>query len=104
MWQAEMALFKYFSVKNPPTTKASLAKNPFTSLPTEVASLSAHELQAANTGVQKVIDQKLVFDKRGKYNKYTPEERAMIGRYATENGPTRLRSLGGTYPNPLLED
>ena len=26
---------------------------------------------------------------REKYNEYTPEERAMIGKYATENGPAR---------------
>ena len=27
--------------------------------------------------------------KRGKYNTYTPEERARIGKYAAENGATR---------------
>ena len=26
---------------------------------------------------------------RGKYNDYTPEERARIGKYAAENGPVR---------------
>ena len=28
-------------------------------------------------------------EKRTKYNDYTPEQRAEIGRYAAENGPTR---------------
>lgn len=31
----------------------------------------------------------LTLTTRGKYNDYTPEERAQIGKYAEENGPTR---------------
>ena len=34
----------------------------------------------------------MAFDKsyqRGKYNSYTPEKRARIGKYASENGATR---------------
>ena len=26
---------------------------------------------------------------RGKYNEYTPEERAVIGKYTAENGPSK---------------
>ena len=38
---------------------------------------------------------------RGKYNSYSPEERAAIGKYAAENGATRAakhfsRTLGQT--------
>ena len=73
-----MALLKYFSVKNPPAA-----------LPTKVSSLSVNELQAANSSVQKIIERRSVPNRCGKYNHYTAEERAMIGRYAAENGPTR---------------
>jgi len=27
---------------------------------------------------------------RGKYNQYSPQQRAAIGKYAAENGPTRV--------------
>ena len=74
MWQA---LLKYFLVKNPPAA-----------LPTKVPSLSVIELQAANSSVQKTIEQKSISNSRGKYNHYMAEERAMIGKYAAENGPT----------------
>ena len=65
-WQPvvdEMALLKYFSVKNPPAP-----------LPTKVPSLSVSEFQAANSSVQKIIEQKSISDRRGKYNHYTAEE------------------------------
>ena len=36
---------------------------------------------------------------RGKYNEYTPEERAQIGKYAAENGPTRAARYSSELMN-----
>jgi len=49
VWQlevSEMALLKYFSVKNPPAA-----------LPIKVSSLSVNELQVANSRFYKIIEQ-----------------------------------------------
>ena len=52
------------------------------------------DLQAANARVGKVLDggadlHEVQPKTRGKYDDYTPEQRAQIGKYAAENGPTR---------------
>ena len=78
-WQPEMALLKYFSVKNKPAA-----------LPSKVSFLSIDELQAVNSSVQKIIKEKFASNRCRKYNHCTAEERAMLGRYAVENGPTRV--------------
>ena len=49
--------------------------------------LSEEDIEAANKGVTKALDSKS--QKRGKYNSYTPEQRAKIGKYAAENGASR---------------
>ena len=72
-----MVLFKYFLMKNQPAA-----------LPTKFSSLSINELQAANSSIQIIIKQKSVSDKLGKYSHYMAKERAMISRFAAENGPT----------------
>lgn len=42
--------------------------------------------------------------KRGRYNSYTPEERAVIGKYAAENGPTRAaRHYTKTFGHDINE-
>lgn len=60
-------------------------------------SLTEKDLKAANERVKKCLEcepdsregQPHTPTKRGKYNDYTPEQRAQIGKYAAENGPTR---------------
>lgn len=62
--------------------------------------LSQGDIEAAQKLISKAID--VVSDKshqRGKYNSYSPEQRAGIGKYAAENGATRaakhsLQQLG----------
>ena len=52
--------------------------------------LSQGDIEAAQKSVSKAID--VASDKshqHGKYNSYTPEQRARIGKYAKENGATR---------------
>ena len=61
-------------------------------LPTEVNSLTKAEVQRANDEVKNVlasIEESSSSGKRNKYNEYTAEERAKIGKYAAENGPAR---------------
>ena len=57
-------------------------------------SLTDTDLKAANEGVKRCVEDANVnrtepTAKRGKYNDYTPEQRAQIGKYTAENGPTR---------------
>lgn len=70
---SDMALFKYFS--RVPT------------LPAKVPSLSEKELERTNADVKQALegDNK----GRGKYNEYTSEVRAQIGKYAAEHGPAK---------------
>ena len=65
-----MPLFKYFS-RETSTTKAS-------------SSLTIKEKEIVRVFVKNAENQG-----RGKYNDYTPEERAAIGMYVAENGPGR---------------
>ena len=76
-----MSLLKYFSYKSKYSSLPVV-------LPTSVPSLSSGELVTVNACVEKVIATPELAS-RGKYNRYKPEERAAIGRYAAENGPTR---------------
>ena len=53
--------------------------------------LSEEEIEAAKKGVTKALNaasDSTESQKRGKYNSYTPEQRAKIGKYAAENGPS----------------
>ena len=66
-------------------------------LPTTVSALSSEELKEVNSRVSEVAQSKssssaCTSRDHVNYNKYIPEQRAMIGRYATENGPTYARS------------
>ena len=81
-----MALLKYLRYKN---SKQSEIK-----LPISVSSLSDIELKEVNGRVNRVIESATCVAPAQNhvpvnYNKYTPDQRAMIGRYAAENGPTR---------------
>lgn len=72
-----MALLKFFKLKDKlhDTTEASV--------------LSKMEVEAANKQVSNALQSAAEKVSRGKYNSYTPQQRAKIGKYAAENGPTR---------------
>ena len=86
-----MSSLKYFSYKA--KNKGSSSSSPSSlsvSLPTRVPSLSSRELEVTNGFVETAITATSVSTaSRGKYNRYTSEERAAIGKYAAKNGPTR---------------
>ena len=85
-----MALLKYVRyVKHKQTENKNVFK-----LPTNVSALSSGELKEANSRVSEVAQSKslsstCISRDHVNYNKYT-EQRAMIGRYAAENGPTHV--------------
>ncbi len=67
------------------------------------SSLTRAQLGEANKAVLELKEK--VTAKRGKYNHYTPEERARIGKYCAENGPTyastHFSALLGYKARPL---
>lgn len=52
--------------------------------------LSEDNIEVVKKGVTKALNTALnyKFQKRGKYNSYTPEQQATISKYAEENGPS----------------
>ena len=52
-------------------------------------SLTRKEVDSANECVKDSLQQQKITPSRTKYASYTPQERALIGKYAAENGPTR---------------
>ena len=88
-----MSLLNYFSYSNTKNkhSSSSLSSVP---LPTSVPSLLSRELEVTNAFVEKAITATTAPStaSRGKYNRYTPEERAAIGKYAAENGPVDISS------------
>ena len=56
---------------------------------TEASVLSKTEVEAANKQVNNALQSAAEKVSRGKYNSYTPQQRAKIGKYAAENGPTK---------------
>ena len=77
-----MVLFKYLKRE-----KDSLPENQ------SCPSLTEKNLKSANEKVKDCLKRESSKAQtpttRGKYNDYTPEQRAQIGKYAAENGPTR---------------
>ena len=76
------------------------------------SSLSRKDVEMAGREVRRVLEESATVarqrsvphGRRGKYNGYSPEERASIGKYAAENGATRAakhfsRTLGQTVNN-----
>ena len=55
--------------------------------PTKVPSLSDKQVEKTNTEVKRAQEENT--SGRGKYNEYTPEERAQIGKFAAEHGPAK---------------
>ena len=53
----------------------------------DVPGLSLEQKERADQEVQRAIEKQA--EKRSKYNDYTPEIGAKIGKCAAENGPTR---------------
>ena len=67
----EMSLLKWIRAKNPALPSSSTR---------DYSSLSKKDLESANEGVKRALDDEKVATPRGKYNSYTPEERARIGK------------------------
>ena len=73
-----MALFKFFKVKD------NLNNGTGSSI------ISRKEVEAANKEVANALQS--MSEKKtshGKYNSYTPQQRAKIGKYAAKNGPIK---------------
>lgn len=71
-----MSLLDYFKEK----PKASCYSQP--------RSLTSKERKTVDELVKQAVPNR-ESRKRGRYNSYTPEQRASIGKYAAENGPTK---------------
>ena len=71
-----MALWKYVTRDNKKGTTKVLPT------PTETEKVDETMMQAA-------VLSELRTKSRGKYNSYTPRQRAQIGQYAAENGPAK---------------
>ena len=69
-----MALWKYFTRDNKKGTIKVLPTPKETAKADETVTQAMSELRTKS---------------RGKYNSYTPWQRAQIGQYAAENGPTK---------------
>lgn len=98
--EVKMALLRYFEK----TKKEPRPSNTTIPLPSTVKSLLNKELEQVN----KVVSAKTLELQRGpgksrSYNDYSPEQRAMIGKYAAENGATKAsrhysKILGNSVP------
>ena len=59
----------------------------------ELFALTQKDLEKANAKVKRSIEREAAKPQKaspqGKYNDYTPQERAWIGKHAAENGPTK---------------
>ena len=72
--------------------------------PSKVPSFTDEEHRFANKEIKIILKKSSSSDKhRKKYNDYTPEEKARIGRYAAENGPARAvqhcsKEIGKSIP------
>ena len=79
-----MALYKCFSQDGPTLPRK---------ITCESSALTQKDLEKANAKVKRSIEREATKPQkaspRGKYNDYTPQERAWIGKYAAENGPTK---------------
>ena len=79
-----MALYRYFS-QDGPTLPGKIT--------CESSALTQKDLEKANAKVKRSIEREAAKPQkaspRGKYTDYMPQERAWIGKYAAENGPTK---------------
>ena len=79
-----MSLLKIFKIQNPVLPSSSTCA---------YSSLSRKDLDHVNKEVMSALagenSSKKIATPRGRYNSYSPEEKAQIGKYALENGNTR---------------
>ena len=78
-----MSLHKYFKIEK----RQSFLQ--LTTLPMKVSLLTDEELRLTNRCVERSVNPRDPLHNRVNYNGYMAEERAAIGRYASENGATR---------------
>ena len=79
-----MSLYKFFQRKDKLTVPTLQTCGP--------SSLTRRQLEGANDSVKRVLVEDgngELTPSRGHYNGYTAEERAQIGKYAAENGPSK---------------
>ena len=108
-----MALLKYLSVcqkKKEAETKPLQELGLPTTESCAGTSLSGKDLECANEKVGKILlsnsdcTSKMTDQKRGKYNSYTPKERAKIGEYAAVYGATNAaRHFSGIFTRDVNE-
>lgn len=90
-----MSVYKYFKAK--PSRKDS---------PYIMPSLTRKDLKVVSKAVAVRVksEQEAGDSTRGKYNEYLAAERARIGKYAAENGPTRAsRHFSNVLKRPVPE-
>ena len=80
-----MALLKYLERKRIPLPDERACSSTL---------LTGKDLKVANQAVERYLREDSAIsvkpkETQTKYNDYTPEQRAEIGRYVAENGPTR---------------
>ena len=82
-----MSLHKYFMIKCQSFHQLVL--------PSKVSSLTDEKLRVTNCCVERSVNPRAEppIHNCVNYNGYTAEERAAIGRYASENGATRTASI-----------
>ena len=80
-----MSILKY--IKSGPVLPSSSSGYSF---------LNKKDLEQANQKVKSALENKPA-SPRGRYNSYTPKERAQIGKYAAENGNVRAASISPSY-------
>ena len=74
-------------------------------LPKKVSSLTEKEVKEVNAGIAQAQEEaETVASGRGKYNAYTAQERARIGKYAAEHGPAKaVRHCSKLLGRPVPE-
>ena len=82
-----MSLHKYFTIECQLFHQLAV--------PLKVLLLTDEELRVTNCCVERSVNPRVEppIHNRVNYNSYTAEERAAIGRYASENGATRTTSI-----------
>ena len=99
MCKDRMALYKYFSQDGPTLPRKIMCK---------LSALTQKDLEKANAKVKCSIEREAAKPQKaspqGKYNDYTPQERAWIRKYAAENGPTKAAKHFSQVLNKKCED
>ena len=90
---AAITLFKFFKRKEQPSGSSSRS-----------SLLTTEEVKSADRAVAKALERATKEVPRGKYNSYTDEQRAELGKYAFDNGPTNAaRHFTDTWGIPINE-